>query len=50
MIDLTIDTDLARTILTGFLHTEITRAGFEHAVVGVSGGVDSSLFWRCWRS
>jgi NAD+ synthase len=43
MIDLTIDTDLARTILTGFLHTEITRAGFEHAVVGVSGGVDSSL-------
>ena len=43
MIDLTINTDLARTILTGFLHTEITRAGFEHAVVGLSGGVDSSL-------
>ena len=43
MIDLTIDTGLARTILTGFLHTEITRAGFEHAVVGVSGGVDSTL-------
>lgn len=43
MIDLTIDTDLAGTILTGFLHTEITRAGFSHAVVGLSGGVDSSL-------
>ena len=43
MIDLTIDTGLASTILTGFLHTEITRAGFEHAVVGVSGGVDSTL-------
>ena len=43
MIDLTINTDLARKILTGFLYAEITRAGFEHAVVGVSGGVDSSL-------
>lgn len=43
MIDLTIDCDLARLILTGFLHTEITRAGFERAVVGLSGGVDSSL-------
>jgi NAD+ synthase len=43
MIDLTIDTDLARKILTGFLYTEITRAGFSHAVVGVSGGVDSTL-------
>jgi NAD+ synthase len=43
MIDLTINTDLAQTILTGFLRTEITRAGFARAVVGVSGGVDSSL-------
>lgn len=43
MINLTIDTDLARKILTGFLHTEITRAGFGRAVVGLSGGVDSAL-------
>ena len=43
MNDLTINTDLARTILTGFIHTEITRAGFSRAVVGVSGGVDSAL-------
>lgn len=43
MVDLTINTDLARTILTGFIHTEITRAGFEHAVVGLSGGIDSAL-------
>jgi len=43
MIDLQIDTDLARTILTGFIHSEITRVGFEHAVVGLSGGVDSAL-------
>ena len=41
--DLTIDTELARKILTGFLHTEITRAGFSRAVIGLSGGVDSSL-------
>lgn len=43
MIDLTINTDLARKILTGFIQTEISRAGFTRAVVGVSGGVDSSL-------
>jgi len=43
MIDLRINPDLARTILTGFLHSEITRMGYERAVVGVSGGVDSAL-------
>lgn len=43
MIDLTINTDLARTILTGFLHTEITRTGFTRAVIGLSGGIDSAL-------
>ena len=41
--DLSIDTDLTRQILTGFIHTEITRAGFSRAVVGLSGGIDSSL-------
>lgn len=41
--DLSINTELARKILTGFLHTEITRAGFSRAVLGLSGGVDSSL-------
>ncbi|HEX7976352.1 MAG TPA: NAD(+) synthase, partial [Anaerolineales bacterium] len=43
MVDLTINTDLARNILTGFIRTEITRAGFERAVVGLSGGIDSAL-------
>jgi len=43
MVDLSINTDLARTILTGFIHSEVTRAGFARAVVGLSGGVDSSL-------
>jgi NAD+ synthase len=42
-IDLTINTDLARDILTRFIHSEITRAGFNRAVLGVSGGVDSAL-------
>lgn len=42
-IDLTIDTALARKILTGFIRTEITRAGFERAVIGLSGGMDSGL-------
>ena len=40
---LAIDASLARRILTGFLHSEITRAGFERGVVGLSGGLDSAL-------
>ena len=43
MSELSIDTKLTRKILTGFLQTEITRAGFSHAVVGLSGGLDSAL-------
>jgi len=40
---LEIHTDLAQQILVGFLHTEVTRAGFERLVIGLSGGVDSAL-------
>ncbi len=40
---LEINTDLATRILTDFIRTEIERAGFKRAVVGVSGGVDSAL-------
>lgn len=43
MPDLNINTDLARTILTGFIRSEITRMGFSHAVIGLSGGIDSAL-------
>jgi NAD+ synthase len=43
MSDISIDTDLARKILTGFIHTEVTRAGFSKAVLGLSGGIDSAL-------
>jgi NAD+ synthase len=38
-----INTDLARKIIVGFIETEITRAGFSRAVLGLSGGVDSAL-------
>ena len=43
MIDLTINPELARKILTGFIKSEITRAGFSRAVVNLSGGLDSAL-------
>ncbi len=42
-IDLNINTDLARQILTGFIRSEITRMGFNKAVLGLSGGIDSAL-------
>jgi len=42
-VDLTINPDLARKILTGFIKSEITRVGFSRAVVNLSGGLDSSL-------
>jgi NAD+ synthase len=42
-IDLTINTQVARQILTGFINSEVTRAGFSRAVVGLSGGIDSAL-------
>jgi len=43
MIDLTINTKLAEKILTGFIRSEITRAGFQKTLLGVSGGIDSAL-------
>jgi len=43
MKDLTIHSELANRILTGFIHSEITRMGFRRALVGLSGGIDSAL-------
>lgn len=40
---LNINTDLARRLLVGFLHEEITRVGITRAVIGLSGGIDSAL-------
>jgi NAD+ synthase len=45
---LEINVDVARSILVKFIHTEITRAGFARAVVGLSGGIDSAL--SCYLS
>lgn len=42
-LNLTINTDLARDILTGFIKSEVTRIGMNRAVVGLSGGLDSAL-------
>ena len=41
--DLTINTDLTRKILTGFLKSEITRVGLTRAIIGLSGGIDSAI-------
>jgi len=43
VIDLSVNCDLLRRILTGFIANEVKRAGFGRVVVGLSGGVDSSL-------
>jgi NAD+ synthase len=42
-LSLTINTDLARRILTAFLRDEVQRTGLTRAVVGLSGGIDSAL-------
>ena len=41
--NLSINTDLAREILEGFIKSEITRVGMSRAVIGLSGGIDSAL-------
>jgi NAD+ synthase len=43
MEDLSIDTELARKILTGFITSELNRVGFSKALLGLSGGIDSAL-------
>jgi len=42
-IDLTINPDLVRNLLTRFIRAEITRTGLSRAVIGLSGGIDSAL-------
>jgi NAD+ synthase len=42
-LTLSINTDLAQEILMGFIKSEITRIGMSHALVGLSGGIDSAL-------
>jgi NAD+ synthase len=42
-INLDLNTDLARQLIVQFIRAEITRVGMKRAVIGMSGGVDSSL-------
>ncbi len=42
-INLSINTDLARDILAGFIKSEITRVGMTRAIINLSGGLDSAL-------
>lgn len=41
--DLTINTELARTILVGFVQSEVSRVGYSRAVINLSGGLDSAV-------
>ncbi len=43
MVDLTINTEVATQILTGFIKSEVTRVGYSRAVINLSGGLDSAL-------
>jgi len=40
---LSIDTEKTKNLLTGFIREKVAGAGYSKAVIGLSGGVDSSL-------
>ena len=42
-VDLAIDTDIARRVIAEFIRGQLRQAGFERAVLGLSGGIDSAL-------
>jgi NAD+ synthase len=41
--ELAIDADVARRVIAGFIRGQLRQAGFERAVLGLSGGIDSGL-------
>ena len=41
--ELEIDTDVARRVIANFIRGQLRQAGFERAVLGLSGGIDSAL-------
>jgi NAD+ synthase len=41
--ELAIDTDVARRVIAGFIRGQLEQAGFERALLGLSGGIDSAL-------
>ena len=42
-VELAIDTDVARRVVAGFIRGQLEQAGFERAVLGLSGGIDSAV-------
>ena len=40
---LQLNTTLARRMIVDFIHVELTRVGFTRGILGLSGGIDSSL-------
>jgi NAD+ synthase len=42
-VELAIDTEVARRVIGEFIRGQLRQAGFERAVVGLSGGIDSAL-------
>jgi NAD+ synthase len=42
-MELAIDTDVARRVIVGFIRNQLRQAGFDRALVGLSGGIDSAL-------
>ena len=42
-LNLSINTELAREILVGFIKSEVTRVGMSCAIINLSGGLDSAL-------
>ena len=42
-IELAIDTAVARRVIAAFIREQLRQAGFQRAVLGLSGGVDSAL-------
>ncbi len=41
--ELAIDTDVARRVIVGFIRGQLRQAGFERALLALSGGIDSAL-------
>ncbi len=41
--ELAIDTEVARRVVKEFIRSQLRQAGFERAVLGLSGGIDSAL-------
>ncbi len=42
-LELAIDTNVARRLIAEFIRGQLRQAGFERAVLGLSGGIDSAL-------